>query len=143
MGDVLSPEQRRRNMSRIRGRDTGPERIVRSMLHRMGYRFRLHRRDLPGRPDIVLPRLRSVIFVHGCFWHRHKGCRYATTPKTRAEFWQKKFKENVERDRRNVVALREDDWRVLCVWECETRDPEALKSQLRTFLESADLGHEE
>lgn len=140
MGDVLSPEQRRRNMSRIRGRDTGPERIVRSMLHRMGYRFRLHRRDLPGRPDIVLPRLRSVIFVHGCFWHRHKGCRYATTPKTRAEFWQKKFEENVERDRRNVAALRKEGWRVLCVWECETRDPVALESQLRTFLESTDQG---
>lgn len=138
MADVLSPEQRRRNMSRIRGRDTEPEKIVRSMLHRMGYRFRLHRRDLPGRPDIVLPRLRSVIFVHGCFWHRHPGCRYATTPKTRAEFWQKKFEENVERDRRNIAALREAGWRVLCVWECETRDLEGLEHQLQSFLEAAE-----
>lgn len=138
MADVLSPEQRRRNMSRIRGRDTEPEKIVRSMLHRMGYRFRLHRRDLPGRPDIVLPRLRSVIFVHGCFWHRHPGCRYTTTPKTRAEFWQKKFDENVTRDRRNVAALQKSGWRVLCVWECETRDLEALEHQLQSFLETAE-----
>jgi len=138
MSDVLSPEQRHRNMSRIRGRDTGPERTVRSLLHRMGYRFRLHRRDLPGRPDIVLPRLRSVIFVHGCFWHRHKGCRYATTPKTRAIFWQKKFKENVERDWRNVTALYKDGWRVLCVWECETRDLKGLEQQLSSFLEYAE-----
>lgn len=138
MADVLSPEQRRRNMSRIRGRDTEPERVVRSMLHRMGYRFRLHRRDLPGRPDIVLPRLWSVIFVHGCFWHRHPGCRYTTTPKTRAEFWQKKFDENVERDRRNVAALRKAGWQVLCLWECEIRDLEALEHQLQSFLEAVE-----
>ena len=138
MGDVLSPDQRHRNMSRIRGRDTEPERIVRSELHRMGYRFRLHRRDLPGRPDIVLPRLRSVIFVHGCFWHRHKGCRYTTTPKTRAKFWQRKFDENVERDRRNLTELRRAGWRVRCVWECQTRDRKGLERRLRSFLEAAE-----
>jgi len=135
MADVLSPEQRRRNMSRIRGRDTEPERIVRSELHRMGYRFRLHRRDLPGRPDIVLPRYGSVVFVHGCFWHRHRGCRYTTTPKTRAAFWQRKFEANVERDRQNVGELRRAGWRVLCVWECQTRNRVALARRLRSFLE--------
>ena len=89
-------------MSRIRGRDTAPELLVRSALHRAGYRFRLHREDLPGRPDIVLPKYRTVVFVHGCFWHRHKGCRFAYTPKSRVAFWNDKFRRNVERDRRNA-----------------------------------------
>lgn len=138
MADVLSPEQRHRNMSRIRGRDTTPERTVRSALHRLGYRFRLHRPDLPGRPDIVLPRFSAVIFVHGCFWHRHPGCRYSTTPSTRASFWQHKFDQNVARDRRNLAALREIGWRVLCVWECETKDHRALSKRLSRFLEARE-----
>lgn len=139
MADVLSPEQRHRNMSGVRGRDTKPERLVRSVLHQLGYRFRLHRRDLPGRPDIVLPRFGAVIFVHGCFWHRHLGCRYTTTPTTRAEFWQRKFDENVERDRRTLNALGEAGWRILCVWECETRDHGVLVSKLSDFLDGREI----
>ena len=109
-------------MSRIRNRDTEPERIVRSWLHKAGYRFRLHRRDLPGTPDIVLPKHRIAIFVHGCFWHRHPGCRFAYTPKSRVEFWEKKFKENVERDQRKQKTLEDAGWRVVVVWECEIQN---------------------
>ena len=123
MVDRLSPEHRSWNMSRIRGRNTQPELAVRSALHRAGYRFRLHRKDLPGRPDIVLPKHRTVVFVHGCFWHRHPGCRFAYTPKSRVAFWQKKFDDNVARDRRNVRALRALGWRVITVWECQTGSP--------------------
>ena len=117
-------------MSRIRSRDTKPEVVVRSLLHGMGYRFRLHRRDLPGRPDIVLPRYKTVVFVHGCFWHRHADCRYAYNPKSRIEFWEEKFKENVRRDQRQREELRNLDWRVVTIWECETRDREYLQEQI-------------
>ncbi len=106
-------------MSRIRGKDTGPEIAVRSSLHRLGFRFRLHVNDLPGRPDIVLPKYRTVIFVHGCFWHRHKGCRFAYTPKTRTAFWTAKFAENVARDALNRQSLEGLGWRVLVIWECQ------------------------
>lgn len=106
-------------MSRIRSRDTAPERLVRSAMHRAGYRFRLHSKQLPGRPDIVLPKYRTVIFVHGCFWHRHPRCRFAYTPKSRVTFWQEKFRRNVDRDRRNARALRSIGWRVVTVWECQ------------------------
>lgn len=123
-------------MSRIRGIDTKPELIVRSLLHRNGYRFRLHRKDLPGRPDIVLPKYHAVILVHGCYWHRHKGCRFAYTPKSRREFWEKKFADNVARDRRNVRALRKLGWRCLTVWECEIKNEEKLRSRLVRFLEN-------
>ena len=119
MVDRLSREHRSWNMSRIRGKDTGPEKQVRSALHRAGYRFRLHRSDLPGRPDIVLPKYRTVVFVHGCFWHRHRGCRFAYTPKSRVNFWNRKLQSNVERDQRNMQALRRLGWRVVTVWECE------------------------
>lgn len=122
-------------MSRIRGTDTKPECIVRSLLHRNGYRFRLHRKDLPGRPDIVLPKYQALIFVHGCFWHRHKGCRLAYNPKSRQEFWQQKFSDNVARDRRNLRALRKLGWRCMTVWECEITDQEKLRSRLERFLE--------
>lgn len=122
---------RSRNMAAIRGKDTLPELNVRRMIHGLGLRFRLHRRDLPGRPDIVLPRHRTVVFVHGCFWHRHEGCRYTTTPKTRLEFWQAKFDENVARDYRNRIALAGMGWRVLVVWECELRDAETLRERLK------------
>lgn len=123
-------------MSRIRGADTKPERIVRSVLHRSGYRFRLHRKDLPGRPDIVLPKYQAVVLVHGCFWHRHNGCRFAYSPKSRREFWEKKFAENVARDRRNVRALNKLGWRCITVWECETKNEEKLRSRLVRFLEN-------
>ena len=125
--DIISEEKRSWNMSRIRGKDTKPEIIVRSMLHRMGYRFRLHRKDLPGKPDIVLPKYNTVIFVHGCFWHRHKGCKYAYTPKSRIKFWKNKFIETVKRDKQHLKQLKENGWEVFIVWECETKDMDKLK----------------
>jgi len=106
-------------MSRVRSRNTKPELVVRSLLHRMGFRFRVNRGDLPGRPDIVLPRYKTVVFVHGCFWHRHTGCKRATTPSTRREFWEAKFRANVMRDRRNGRELKKAGWRVIVLWECE------------------------
>lgn len=123
-------------MSRIRGRNTGPELRLRSLLHRAGFRFRLHVRDLPGKPDIVLPKYHTAIFVHGCFWHRHAGCRNATMPSTRTEFWQDKFEGNVERDKRNRAALEAAGWTVITVWECDlksdaSRVAEQLSSEIR------------
>lgn len=118
-------------MRAVKRAHTGPEIIVRQVLHALGLRFRLHRRDLPGSPDIVLPRFRTVVFVHGCFWHRHPGCRYASTPKSRQEYWLPKFKANVERDAKKEALLRELGWRVLVVWECETKSREALETCLR------------
>lgn len=134
MTDVHTPEQRSRNMAAIHGKNTKPEIRVRSALHALGYRFRLHRKDLPGRPDIVLPRLRTVIFVHGCFWHSHT-CRWGQVlPKTRAEFWMKKRRDTVERDARSRAALEAAGWRVIVMWECEIQPDEALCSFLRTSL---------
>lgn len=121
-------------MQAIRARDTRPEKIVRSLLHRMGYRFRLHRPDLPGKPDIVLPRHRMVILVHGCYWHMHT-CRWGrVVPKTNTTFWQSKRHQNVERDRRHVIALEKLDWEVVIVWECETRDSVKLANRLKGRL---------
>lgn len=118
-------------MSRIKGRDTGPELRLRSLLHRAGFRFRLHANDLPGKPDIVLPKYRTAIFVHGCFWHRHEGCRNATSPSTRTEFWQEKFDGTVERDKRNMAALETAGWTVITVWECDLKaDADRLVQQL-------------
>lgn len=108
-------------MAGITGKDTQPEMLVRRALHAHGFRFRLHAPSLPGKPDIVLPKYRAAIFVHGCFWHRHPGCRFATTPTTRPEFWATKFESNRQRDRRNVKALRDAGWRVATVWECDIR----------------------
>lgn len=121
-------------MSRVRGSDTKPERRVRSLLHRLGYRFRLHRKDLPGTPDIVLPKYRTVVFVHGCYWHRHPGCKRASTPQTNREKWERKFENNVERDGRNQEELEALGWRVVVVWECETRDEIALAKRLEETL---------
>jgi DNA mismatch endonuclease (patch repair protein) len=131
MKDRLSAEERSRNMSKIRGRDTKPEIAVRSMLHRMGFRFRTHDRSLPGTPDIVLARYRTVVLVHGCFWHRHPGCRFAYTPKTREQFWEEKFRTNTLRDARVLTELKELGWRVVVVWECELSTPDELRSRLR------------
>src|SRR5271165_5714269 len=128
--DVLTVEQRRKNMAAIRGKDSTPERKVRSMLHRLGLRFRLHDRRLPGKPDIVLPRFHSVVFVHGCFWHRHPGCKFATTPASRRDFWEAKFEENVERDRKAQQKLREAGWTVFVIWECQISDTESMARQL-------------
>ena len=118
-------------MSRIRAKNTKPELRVRSLLHRMGFRFRLHRRDLPGNPDIVLPKHRTAILVNGCFWHRHQGCRFAYTPKSNQEFWQSKFEKNVERDLLKDEQLRQLGWQVTTVWECETKDLFDLRKRLQ------------
>jgi DNA mismatch endonuclease (patch repair protein) len=132
--DSLTPEERSALMSKIRAKNTKPERLVRSMLHRAGYRFSLHRKDLPGKPDIVLRKYRTVIFVHGCFWHRHKGCKGATTPKTRTEWWQAKFDRNVANDRRHVRELRKRGWHVLAVWECQLKNSEKVLARLERLL---------
>lgn len=135
MADTLSPEHRSWNMSRIKGVNTVPERLLRALLHRAGFRFRLHVRDLPGRPDIVLPRYQTAIFVHGCFWHRHQGCRKTTTPSTRREFWQQKFDGNVRRDARHLSQLEEAGWTVTVVWECELEaDAEYVASRIGADL---------
>lgn len=138
MTDVHSRKQRSFNMSRIQSKNTKPELIVRSIVHQMGFRFRLHAKSLPGKPDLVLPVHRKVIFVHGCFWHCHR-CRYGrVTPATNSEFWQKKRADNVARDRKNRRRLKADNWSVLVVWECWTRKPEKqLLPALRKFLQPA------
>ena len=140
MTDIVTPEVRSRMMSRIRGQDTVPEKIVRSLLFRSGFRFRLHRRDLPGRPDIVLPKYRAVIFINGCFWHAHARCAYATSPSSNRKFWQTKLADNQERDRRNIGKLRQAGWRVLIVWECTVRGKQdlfELEDQLGIWIRSA------
>jgi len=121
-------------MARIGQRDTVPELAVRRSLHRSGYRFRLHRRDLPGTPDITLPRYKTIVFVHGCFWHRHPGCRFAYMPKSRVDFWDKKFQTNIARDGRVQQQLEQRGWTVLVVWECETVEAGALDRRLRNLL---------
>lgn len=131
--DSLTPAKRSWNMSRIRGRDTKPELALRSALHRLGYRFRLSDRNLPGRPDIVLPKYKTAVFVHGCFWHRHKGCKYAYNPKSRVEFWQHKFEENTARDERNINDIRSNGWIPVVVWECQIKHD--LDSCIRLLTE--------
>ena len=138
MTDIFDPEKRSEIMSRIRGRDTRPEMIVRRIAHGLGFRFRLHRKDLPGRPDIVFPRHQAVIVVHGCFWHRHPGCKRASSPKTREGYWQNKFEDNVVRDKRNETALRDLGWKVMVIWECETKDHEAVAARIESFLRRDD-----
>lgn len=125
MTDIVRPETRSRMMSRIRGKDTQPEMTIRRALHAAGIRYRLHVGSLPGRPDLVLPKYSAVCLVHGCYWHRHAGCSYATTPATRPEFWKEKFRSNVERDRRQQRQLREMGWRIAVVWECTLKRNEA------------------
>ena len=134
MADFLSPAERSAHMAKVRAKDTKPELKVRSLVHRLGYRFRLHRRDLPGTPDLVFPSSRKVIFVHGCFWHRHPNCRSATTPKSRAKFWKLKFDTNVTRDATKIAHLKKLGWRVLILWECQVRDGRILERKLITFL---------
>lgn len=135
MTDIYGEEKRSKIMSRIRSRDTIPERRVRSALHRMGYRFRLDRRDLPGRPDIVLPRHGTLIFVHGCFWHQHEGCSRAALPKSNADFWKAKLTRNRERDQEVLLSLERLGWRVLTLWTCELpRKDSRLEDYLRELM---------
>ena len=119
-------------MSAIKSKNTKPEIAVRRLLHSMGYRFRLHSKDLPGSPDIVLPKYKTVIFVHGCFWHRHENCKYASTPKTRQEFWNKKFKENINRDNLNQANLSLKGWKIIIIWECQLKGD--IKKLIRESL---------
>lgn len=134
MADVLTPQQRSFNMSRIRSRDTRPEIIVRSIVHRLGFRYRLHKKDLPGKPDLVLVRHRKIIDVHGCFFHMH-DCRYGNVkPVTNADFWETKRQSNLKRDRRNIGLLKKAGWQVLIVWECQTRNLDSLQNTLLNFL---------
>lgn len=123
MADFLTPSERSERMSRIRGKDTQPELALRKALHRLGLRYRLHGAELPGKPDLVFPRHKAVVFVHGCFWHRHPGCSIATTPKSNTPFWVEKFEKNVARDTRVTKQLEEQGWRVLLAWECELSTP--------------------
>lgn len=135
--DPFSPEQRSAIMRAVRATDTTPERLVRSLAHRLGYRFRLHRRDLPGAPDLVFPKLRAVVFVHGCFWHQHSCPRGNRRPATNAAYWNAKLDRNVRRDARNAARLRRAGWSVMTVWECQTRQPDRLARRLDRFLAAA------
>ena len=139
MADKLSKEKRSWNMSRIRSADTKPEILLRSLLHRMGFRFRLHERRLPGRPDIVLPKYRSVIFVHGCFWHQHPGCIEAVRPKTNREYWEAQLDGNVRRDVKHQMAMVEQGWRVFQIWECQLeKDPVLSALQIAEDLRRSE-----
>jgi DNA mismatch endonuclease (patch repair protein) len=136
MADVLTLEQRRRNMAAIKGKNTKPEMVVRQLVHSLGYRYRLHRKDLPGKPDLVFPSRRKVIEVYGCYWHMH-DCPYGrVVPKTNVEFWQTKRLSNMARDKRNIEELAEQGWRVLVIWECEIKDREKLQERITQFLDS-------
>ena len=133
--DTRQPNQRRRIMQAVKSKNTGPELVVRRLLHSMGYRFRLHRKDLPGRPDIVLPSRLTAIFVHGCFWHAH-GCPKGLPPKSNLEYWLPKLQQNVIRDETKVEQLRSIGWRVLVVWQCELKEIDKLATRLESFLEN-------
>ena len=132
--DVFSAAKRRWVMQRIGTKDTRPERVVRSALHHLGFRFRLHRQDLPGKPDIVLPRYHKIILVHGCFWHGHPGCRAASRPTTNVKFWNEKLDSNIRRDHDQIAGLEQRGWSVLVIWECETEKPALLLGKLQGFL---------
>lgn len=134
MTDIISKERRSWNMSRIKGKNTQPELIVRSVLHKMGYRFRLHKKDLPGKPDIVLPKYKTVIFVHGCFWHRHKGCKFAYMPKSRISFWNRKFDRTLQLDKINLKTLKRLGWKTLVIWECQIENTCKIKRSVKTKL---------
>ena len=137
MVDRLTPERRSWLMSRVKGKNTTPEMRVRKAAHALGFRFRLHRKDLPGTPDIVFPKKRVALFVHGCFWHRHPGCKKASLPKSRQEYWHSKFSANVERDERMRIELEARGWNVATIWECETKTDAELRQRLHDILSSS------
>ena len=132
--DKLSPARRSANMQRIRSKDTNPELALRSLIHRLGYRFRLHRKNLPGKPDMVFPSRRKVIFVHGCFWHQHPECKEGRVPGSRLEYWEPKLQRNQQRDIAAQAALKEQGWRFLVVWECELKDAAIARRKVTQFL---------
>jgi len=135
--DKLSPERRSANMARIRSQNTSPELILRKLIHGLGYRFRLHRNDLPGKPDLVFPSHKKVIFVHGCFWHQHQECREGRVPNSRLEYWGPKLRRNQERDALAQSSLRQQGWQYLVVWECELKDSTAALNRVKRFLGTA------
>lgn len=135
MTDHISPEKRSWNMRQIKSRDTAPEIAVRKILHKHNYRFRLNKRDLPGIPDIVLPKHKMIIFVHGCFWHRHSGCNRFNVPSSKTEFWLEKFKRTIDRDKANQLKLKELDWNVKIVWECQTKNSNHLENLVLSWFE--------
>lgn len=139
MMDIISAKRRSEIMARIGSRNTAPELAVRRMAHRLGLRFRLHRKDLPGCPDLVFPRYRLALFVHGCFWHRHSCCPNSTSPKTRPEFWAAKFSANVERDKKATAELRTRGWKVEVIWECEAENPNRLDQRLNQIIRSLNI----
>lgn len=148
--DIVDKATRSRMMSNIRGRDTGPELLLRSALHQLGFRFRVHAKRLPGKPDLVFSKYRAAIFMHGCFWHRHRDCRLATTPATRPDFWNAKFSGNIERDARVHAALLHSGWRVATVWECALRRrpdvtavAEIVAKWLPTEIETLEIGSDD
>ncbi len=134
MTDVFDKSQRSRIMAKVRSKNTTPEIVVRSLLHRLGFRFRLHRKDLPGKPDIILPKYKTAIFVHGCFWHQHPGCKAAHRPTSNTDYWNRKLDRNMVRDDNNIAHLEYAGWRVVVIWECETRDIEELSRRLSALL---------
>ena len=135
MADKVSPEIRSRIMAQVKSKGMKPEMHVRRLLHALGYRYRLHRKDLPGRPDLVFPSRRKVVFVNGCFWHKHRGCPRVRIPATNRDYWQTKLERNRVRDERNIALLQEDGWAVMTVWECQLRDLPAATDRLVAFLE--------
>lgn len=134
--DKINPEKRSWVMAQVRGFNTKPEKIIRSLLHRLGYRFRIHRKDLPGKPDIVLPKFRTVIFVHGCFWHSHPGCKRARIPENNEDYWLQKLNKNKIRDVQNKILLENNGWHVLIIWECELKNMELMQKRLINFFSS-------
>ena len=134
MADFLSPAERSKRMSRIRGKDSRPELLLRRALHALGFRYRLHGAGMPGTPDLVFPKYKAVVFVHGCFWHRHSGCKIATTPKSNTSFWLAKFEKNVARDQRATAGLKSSGWTVLVAWECE------VSTQAKAAMAAARIG---
>jgi DNA mismatch endonuclease, patch repair protein len=137
VADKISAERRSANMRRIRSKDTSPEIALRSLVHRLGYRFRLHRKDLPGKPDLVFPSRRKVIFVHGCFWHQHAGCKEGRVPGSRREYWEPKLRRNQERDAASQASLKGQGWRSLTVWECELKDTPSVLKRVKRFLRTS------
>lgn len=141
MADIVDVQRRSELMAGIRGKDTAPELAVRRIAHGMGLRFRLHRKDLPGRPDLVFPRYRLAVFVHGCFWHQHQDCRFAHIPKSRVSFWTEKFAANTARDKRNIGALHDLGWRVLVIWECQVGNKHLVEDKLAAFAQHDQRAH--
>lgn len=139
--DTLTPEARSERMSRVHAKDTKPEMKLRKLIHGMGFRYRLHRKELPGKPDLVFPGRKSIIFMHGCFWHRHEDCGLARLPKSKQAFWCAKLEANKARDQKNISTLKAAGWRILVIWECQLRDEDRVRQVVKEFLTSYQKGN--